>query len=204
MKRFRYTLIAVSLVLLLLGSHDLVLWWQNPSPTPIAIADLQASGAPSEWLRITGGFQDLDRAISTSGTIELEALLIPLLQSPGQDQIHVLVETHQPELLELFREYHFLTDTLPEKKALRERHKDLFKGPREVTGMMASGLVSKGNHQKLIKLAQQTGLNLSDDVLFLSEGKQPGKWRGLFFTVVGLLGLLKIFSGTGRSPEITK
>jgi hypothetical protein len=29
-------------------------------------------------------------------------------------------------------------------------------------------------------------------VIFLSEDKVPGKWRGVFFTVVGLLGLFKV------------
>jgi len=44
----------------------------------------------------------------------------------------------------------------------------------------------------LLKLANQTDLDVADDVVFLSEGKEPGKWRGIFFTVVGLLGLIKV------------
>ncbi len=58
--------------------------------------------------------------------------------------------------------------------------------------MRVAGLITRSNQQKLLKLAKQTGLNIADDVIFLSEGKEPGKWRGVFFTVVGLLGFVKV------------
>ena len=61
--------------------------------------------------------------------------------------------------------------------------------------MLVAGLIASGNQQKLLKLAKQTGLDIADDVIFLSEGKVPGKWRGVFFTVVGLLGLVRVLTG---------
>ena len=69
MKRFRFTLIAVCLVLLYLGVNDLLLWFKNQTPQTITISQLEASGAPQEWLKIKAGYLDLDRAISTSGTV---------------------------------------------------------------------------------------------------------------------------------------
>lgn len=194
MRRFRYTLIAVCLVLLFLGVTDLRLWFNNQTPQTITIDALEQTGAPREWLQITRGYQDLDRAISTSGSVEMEALLVPLVTHPDQEQITIMVETRDPHQLKLFQDYHFFTDTLPEKRAFRAKYGAEFKGQREITGMLVAGLIARGNHQKLIKLAKETNLNISDDVIFLSEGKEPDKWRGVFFTLVGLLGLFKVLT----------
>jgi hypothetical protein len=194
MKRFRFTLIAVCLVLLYLGVNDLLLWFKNQTPQTITISQLEASGAPQEWLKIKAGYLDLDRAISTSGSVEMEALLIPLVTHPDQQRILVMVETRAPDLLQLFQEYHFFTDTIPEKRAFRNEYAEAFKGQRDVTGMLVAGLIARGNQQKLLKLAKQTGLDIADNVIFLSEEKQPGKWRGVFFTVIGLLGLIKVLT----------
>lgn len=194
MRRFRYTLMAVCLVLLFLGVSDLLLWFNNQTPQPVTIATLEQSGAPREWLEVKAGYQDLDRAISTSGSLEMEALLVPLVAHPDQEQIHVMVETRDPHQLKLFQDYHFFTDTLPEKREFRRKHGAEFKGQRDVRGMLVAGLIARGNQEKLIKLAKETDLNIADDVIFLSEGKEPDKWRGVFFTVVGLLGLFKVFT----------
>ena len=202
MRRFRYTLIAVCLVLLFLGVTDLRLWFSNQAPQQVSIAELEQSGAPREWLYVTAGYMDFDRAISTSGSVELEALLVPLLLHPDQEQVKVMVETRDAELLQLFKEYHFFTDTIPEKKAFREKHAGTFKGQKDITGMLVSGLIVRSNQQKLLDLAKQTGMNVSDSVIFISEGKEPGKWRGIFFTIVGLLGLLRVLT-TKRTPGPT-
>ncbi|MBW2451317.1 MAG: hypothetical protein JRF07_03070 [Deltaproteobacteria bacterium] len=204
MKRFRFTLLAVCLVLLFLGGNDLLISWQNPSPVHVTIAELETAPPPREWVYITDGHQDLDRAISTSGTIELDALLIPLLKNPEQQRIHVLVETHRPELLDIFREYHFFADTLPAKKALREKHPNDFKGSRNVTGMLASGLVAKGNREKLLKLAQQTGMDLDNNIILVSENKTPNTWRGMFFFFIGILGLSKFFLKASHDNTVEK
>lgn len=202
MLRFRFTLIAVCLLLLFLGGSDLLLWHDNPTPQPVTITTLEAAGAPRQWLQVTAGFQDLDRAISTSGTVEMEALLVPLVGVPGQDEIRVLVETRDPHLLQLFKDYHFKTDTLPEKQAFREQHGAEFQRQRNITGMLVAGLIAKGNRQKLFDLAKQTGLEVADDVIFLSEGKEPERWRGVFFAIVGLLGLVQVLlkSRTKAAP----
>jgi len=195
MKRFRFTLIAVCLVLLYLGGSDLLLWFNNQSAQTLSIKQLEESGAPQEWLNVKAGYMDLDRAISTSGSVEMEALLIPLVTHPDQQRIRVMVETRSTDLLQLFKEYHFFTDTIPEKQAFRNKHAEEFRGQRDVTGMLVAGLIASGNQQKLLKLAKQTGLDIAGDVIFLSEGKVPGKWRGVFFTVVGLLGLVRVLTG---------
>jgi hypothetical protein len=192
MRRFRYTLIAICLLLLFLGVSDLILWFNNQEPQPVTIGYLEQTGAPREWLHVTAGYQDLDRAISTSGSVEMEALLVPLVTHPDQEQIRVMVETRDPHQLKLFQDYHFFTDTLPEKRKFRSEHGAAFKGQRDITGMLVAGLIVRGNQQKLIKLAKETNLNIADDVIFLSEGKEPGKLRGIFFTVMGALGFIRV------------
>ncbi|MDH3453749.1 MAG: hypothetical protein OEL80_01285 [Desulfuromonadales bacterium] len=194
MRRFRFTLIAVCLMLLFLGVSDLNLWFNNQTPQTVTVETLAQTGAPQEWLQVTAGYQDLDRAISTSGSLEMEALLVPLVTHPDQQQIRIMVETRNPHLLELFRDYHFLTDTIPDKQSFRREHGDEFKGQRDITGMLVAGLIARGNQHKLLKLAQETGLDIAGDVIFLSEGKEPERWRGVFFTVVGLLGLFKVLT----------
>jgi len=191
MNRFRFTMIAICLVLLYLGVSDLSLWFNNLSPQAISISQLEQDGAPQQWLSVSGGYQDLDRAISTSGTVEMEALLIPLVTHPDQQHINIMMETRDPELLRLFREYHLHTDTIPEKQTFRQEHAAAFKGQKNVTGMLVTSLIARSNQQKLMELAQQTGLDIDDKVIFLSEGKEPGKWRGVFFAIIGFIGLIK-------------
>lgn len=193
MRRFKVTLIAISAVLLFLGTSDLSVWWYNRTPTSIDIAELVKNGAPTEWLKIERGYMDLDRAISTSGSVELEALLVPLLPEPDRREIRILVETRNPRLLELVRGYHFTPETPEEQEAFRAKNADEFKARREVTGMLVSGLIAKGNREKLLELARKTGLDVKDDVIFISEGKIPQLWRGLFFTLVALGTILKLF-----------
>lgn len=195
MNRFRFTFIAICLVLLFLGISDLRLWYNNQAPQTITIDNLESNGPPQEWLHVINGYQDLDRAINTSGTVEIEALLIPLLSDSDQQAIRVLVETHNPHLIQLFKEYHLFTDTLTEKKTFREQYAAEFKRQRDILGMLSGGLIASGNQQKLLKLAKETGLDVDENVIFLSEGKEPGQWRGIFFTVIGCLGLLKILRG---------
>ena len=204
MRRFRYTLIAVCLVLLFLGVTDLILWFNNQTPQAVTVETLEQTGAPREWLSVKGGYQDLDRGVSTSGSLEMEALLVPLLAHPDQEQIRIMVETRNPHLLKLFQDYHFLTDTIPDKQRFRREHSDEFKGQREITGMLVSGVIARGNQQKLLKLSKQTGLNIADDVIFLSEGKEPEKWRGVFFTVVGLLGLFRVLTRKKQAISSTR
>lgn len=203
MRRFRYTLLSICLVLLFLGGSDLILWFNNQNAEAIGIDNLEQKGAPREWLKVSDGYQDLDRAISTSGSVKMEALLVPLLTNPEQEEIRVLVETRNPHLLQLFQEYHFLSDTIPDKEAFRSKFAAEFKGQREVTGMLVAGLVARGNQQNLLKLAKETELRIADDVIFISEGKEPDRLRGVFFTLIGLLGLIKLLFGKKDSTAVS-
>ena len=68
-----------------------------------------------------------------------------------------------------------------------------FVGRHDVTGMEVSGLIASGNRDKLLTMARELQMPVDDDVLFISEGKEPGKISGLFFTLMAVLGLIKVF-----------
>jgi hypothetical protein len=201
MKRFRFTLLAICLVLLYLGWTDVTLLLRNPSPATVSIEELERGNVPREWLHVTGGHQNLLEAISTSGSVELESFLVPLKSAPEKAAFHVLVETRNPRTLDLLATYHFQLDSSEAKEAYLDAHAAEFQGEREVTGMVISGLVASGNRDKLMKLAKEVGMLVPPDVLFLSEGKEPGRWRGYFFFGIGLLGLVKVLMLWKKPPQ---
>lgn len=192
MKRFRFTLLAICLVLIFLGWTEISYFLRNRVPLAVTITELEQGAETREWLHITGGSLDLLGAISTSGSIELDALLIPLKSDPAAPGFQVLVETRDPALLDLFGTYHFRQDSETEQRRFLEENRERFTIRRDLTGTKVGGLIASGNRDKLVKLTEELGTPVAENVLFVSEGKEPGKWRGFFFFGVGLLGLLKV------------
>lgn len=193
MKRFRFTLLAICLFLLGLGSYNIFVALRNLEPATLSIEELTSQGAPREWVHITGGTLDLEQAISTSGSIDLAALLVPLQSDTTDGIIKVMVETRDPGLLDLVRTYNFQFDSEWEKAEYLRSHQDEFHPRREIEGSLM-GIVAQGNRDKMLKLAQSAGLNVSDQVIFITEGKEPPRYSGFFFAAVGLLGLIRVVS----------
>ncbi|MBW6512296.1 MAG: hypothetical protein K0A93_09350 [Desulfuromonadaceae bacterium] len=192
MKRFSFTLLAICLVLLYLGGTDLALFLRNRQPQQVTIQQLENSGAPREWLTIDGGYMNLLEAINMTGTIQIDSLLVPLTVIPGGKSFKVLFETRDPQILELWTTYHFKLDSTLEKDRFLAENLRAFQAPKRLTGLIAGNLVATNNQNKLLKLARDVGMDVATDAIFVSEGKNPGLWRGLFFVVVGLLGALKV------------
>ncbi len=189
-----------------LGWSDASLFLRNRAPETVSIATLEQAGAPREWLHVTGGTLMLERAISTSGSIELDALLIPLKSAPNGSGFSVLVETRDPDLVDLFQTYNFKLDTVLERENFLAEHRQEFEISREVTGTLVTGLIATGNRDKMMTLAKDVGMQVSEDVMFIAEGKEPPTYRGFIFLAIGLLGLIKVFlkwnAATGRiAPE---
>jgi hypothetical protein len=201
MLRLRWTFAAVCGLLLFLGGVDLLTFARNPRPRGVTAAELERGGAPARWLRVEGGEAELLEAISTSGTLELEALLVPL-RSPGSSAPpRVFVETRDARALELFREYHFALDADAEREAFRrERASELRRVQVQVfQGMILGGLLGRSNRAKLLELARQSGFQVSEDLLILVEGKEPSPLRGAAFALLGLAGAIKL-ALSGRKP----
>ncbi|NIQ93444.1 MAG: hypothetical protein GWN87_03995 [Desulfuromonadales bacterium] len=192
MKRFRFTLVAVCLFLIWLGWTDVELFLRNRQPAEITVEELVAEGPPREWMHVSGGHQDIEQAISTSGSIDLDALLVPLKVDPADERIHVLFETRNPEIMKLFSTYHFKTDSALEKEAFIKEHSQEFHARRDITGMLITGLIATSNRDKLLSLTEMTDLPVAEDVILISEGKTPATMRGFFFLGTGLLGLIFI------------
>ena len=201
MKRFRVTLLAICLVLLYLGGTDVALFLRNQEPQPVTLRQLETTGAPREWLTIDGGYLNLLEAINMSGTIEIDALLVPLTIIPGDKAFKVLFETRDPQILKLWKTYHFKIDSALAQKQFLAENLRAFQAPKQLIGLTASSLIASNNRDKLLELAREVGMDAADDTIFISEGKEPGRWRGLFFVAVGLLGLLKVvFHKPSTSP----
>ncbi len=204
MKRFRFTLLAICLVLAWLGYHDLKLFFSNPEPLPVSISELEQNGAPREWLQINGGRLDLEQAINPSGrieTFETGPFFVPIVSDTAAGTISVVVETRRPEVVETLRKYILDFNTIEEQKAFLAANRSSFHPRVTITGMTSSWLTSTANRDKLLQLAKAQNMPISPDVIFISEGKQPGKFRGFFFATVALLGLLKFIQMTIRKES---
>ncbi len=199
MKRFRVTLLVICLILGWLGYADLSLLLRNPQPQPINISELETTGAPREWLTVTGGHQDLLQAINMSGKMEIDSFLVPLKVSPGAEEIRVWFETRDPQIVDLLTRYYFHLDTDEERSTFLAENQLLLNAERELTGMTAENLVADSNREKLLELLKEMNMPTSEDVIFISEGKQPAMPRGIFFTAMAVIGLLKLLFDLKKS-----
>jgi len=200
MRRFRFTIMAVCLLLLLLGGSDLKVLLQNPQPHQVELADLTRGELPGAWLTVRGGMLDLTEAINMSGSIDIDAFLIPLKQDRNDTSLQVIVETRDPQIIETLSTYYFKLDSDAERQEYLARNQERFYLHKEISGMLAGGLVASGNRDNLASLAKQLGMDVPDNVIFLSEGKTPARWRGWFFTAIGLFGMLKMLLGKKNQP----
>ena len=192
MKRFRVTLLVICLILGWLGYNDLTLLLRNTQPQTISIDALETQGAPREWLTVTGGYQDLLEGINMSGTMEIDAFLVPLKASRAAETVRVWFETRDPQIIDLLKTYYFQLDSDEQRAQFLADNADFLTARRELTGMTADSLVADSNRQKLLELLQEMKVPAPEDVIFISEGKEPAKLRGLFFAAMALIGLLKL------------
>lgn len=194
MRRYRVTLLVICLVLLFLGGSDLNTLRRNYQIQAISIAELESQVPPQEWLSIEGGYVDLLQAISTSGSVEVSAFLVPLKISRDAQDYRVLLETRAPAIVDALKTYHFKLDNQQDQQRYVQEHQELFFGRRDVSGMIMSGLINLNNKNRLAKLERDYGIDLPEDVIFFSEDKEPAKIRGFLFVGVALLGMFKLFS----------
>lgn len=204
MKRFRITIIAICLILGWLGFADLSTLLRNSEPLDISIVELETTGAPREWLRINQGYMDLQQAINMSGTIEIDAFLIPLKSAPAAAKIKVWVETREPTIVATLKTYYFGMETEAQQKDFLQKNLQFFFAQRQVIGMTAGNLVADSNQQKLTQLLKGMNIPVTEDTIFISEGKKPVVWRGIFFSLMALTGLVKMlltFKKTGENSN---
>lgn len=193
MNRFRATFIAICLVLIWLAYNDISLLLRNPEPLPISISKLEnLDKAPREWMTVSGGYPQFLHGINMTGSMDFEAFLVPLTSSPESTDFKVWFETRDPEVLEALSTYYFLLNTETQRQEFLEEKSHLFFGQRVLTGMTAAELVANSNQKKLVSLLEQIGIEPSGTPIFISEGKKPAIWRGIFFALTAFAGILKL------------
>lgn len=195
--RYRVTLATICGVLAFLGGDDLWVFFQNRVPH-VRVGSLDVPPG-QHWLRFERVTVDLPEAINTTGTVEVQGLLVPL-RIGERGPVKVLLETRDAARIALFTRYHFGPDTEAEKAGFLAQHRDALQARTTVQGMRMRGLVARSNHRKLRQLAQEGGLDLAPDALILVEGERPSPWRGSFFLLVALAGLVKVVH-MGRQKE---
>lgn len=189
MKRFRITLLVVCLVLGWLGFTDLSLYFRNPEPQQVNIKDLTRQGVPREWLKIEGGYRDLLQAINMSGTVEITSFLVPLKPSETSQDLQIWYETRDPQVLNALKTYYFDLETDADRAKFVTENRQLFSGRYDLSGMTVSSLIANRNQVNLEKLLKSMNIPVSDQVIFISEGKKPAYVRGFFFATMAVLGL---------------
>ncbi len=200
MRRFRFTIIAVCLILSWLAYVDITLYVRNMTPQEITITKLETDGPQQEWLKITDGYMDLTQAINMSGTMDIDSFLIPLKQSANTDNIKIWIETREPEIISALKTYYFQLDNDQQRSAYVNKHNNLFFGQRNITGMLTIGLVANNNREKLVQLLTDMDIAVPDQVLFISEGKEPIKWRGFIFAIIAIAGIMKLARDINATP----
>ena len=133
--------------------------------------------------------------------MNIDAFLVPLKTSSDSEIVKVWFETREPEIIDTLKTYYFLLDTDKQRQEFLNKNIQLFQKKRSVTGMTADRIVASSNQNKLTKLLQQMNIPVTDDTIFISEGKQPERWRGIFFVGIGLIGLIKVFLDFSKTPE---
>lgn len=193
MNRFRVTLAAVCLVLAWLAYKDISLYLRNPQPLAISIEDLETlEQPPREWLAVSGGYPDFLQGINMTGSMDFEAFLVPLTSAPDSSNYRVWFETRDPEILDALTTYYFLLDSEAQRRTFLNDNLHIFSSQRHLTGMTAAELVANSNQKKLVSLLEQMGIESSGTPIFISEAKEPAIWRGVFFAIIALAGLLKL------------
>jgi hypothetical protein len=192
MKRFRVTLLVFCLLLGWLGYTDLSLLLRNRTPQQLSFSELESRGATQEWISVSGGYQDLNQAINMSGTMEIDSFLIPLKRSASSPDNSIWFETRDPQIVELLKTYYFNLDTDEQRQHFLAENSEFFTAQRNVSGMTADNLIADSNSSKLRDLLQEMQLPVAENVIFISEGKQPAALRGFFFAAMAGIGLLKL------------
>jgi hypothetical protein len=198
MKRFRFTFLAICMLLTWLGISDLVLQLRNPEPLSIELRDLTPGPPQQEWLSVSGGHLDLLKGINMSGTIEIDSFLIPYVEDNSERPL-LWIETRKPEIINLLTNYYFKLDDDRKRAAYLAEHPDKFFPEVTVTGMTADSLIADSNRNKLLELLKSMGIEAEEDILFISEGKEPNRLRGPGFLILSILGVIR-FLFWSRKP----
>ena len=93
-----------------------------------------------------------------------------------------------------------MLETDKQQQDFLQNNQQLFSAQRILTGMTADNLVADSNQNKLAELLTKMNIPVTEETIFISEGKQPVVWRGMFFFGIAVIGLIKVLLSF-RKPD---
>lgn len=183
----------IAIALIIGGGQSAYTGLKNRKVTEIAIDKLISSKPKEDWLNISGGVLDTLNSVYPTGRFgakKATSLYVPLVP-PGTDssksQIHVLVLTKDPGLLDFTNQMQQMENSNvneTDATAFLIRNADRLHIKRPVMGLAQFGI--EANDKKTRKVRELYS-NLADDVIILEEGKKPDTFLGLGMLIGGLI-----------------
>jgi hypothetical protein len=114
--------------------------------------------------------------------------------------IHVLVETKDPELVDLINQVREMEKKQPSEQELMMfmlANRDKLRASKPVLGLVKFGM-EKGKEERKVEGMYS---NLSPDVILLKEGERPDPIVGILIFVAGMIVAVLIFKFRGKSAQ---
>lgn len=181
----------VSIAFVVGGGQSVYTALMNRKPAVVSIAEVSAQKPGATWLRVENGTLDALNSAYTSafGVGEARKIFVPLV-AEGEDSseatIHLLVETSDPELVELTNRMRDLEEKVDTKDAAARflvENASKLRVERTVEGLVKFGIESGKEERKIRELYS----NLAPDALILEEGAKPSAGLGSLMLVLGLV-----------------
>ncbi|MES2980974.1 MAG: hypothetical protein V4727_01575 [Verrucomicrobiota bacterium] len=184
----------VAIVLIVGGGQMSYTGLTNRKPHKVEMSSLVQSKPDAKWLNIEGGeFDVINSSYSSAfGVGDASKIHVPLVL-PGDDstekEIHVLVETSDPELVKLVNQIKEMENHSEDEiiKFMFE-NRDKLRKSRPVAGIVKFGMES-GKEERKIKGMYS---NLAPDVVLLKEGERPDAIVGILMFSSGIIVLVLI------------
>lgn len=188
--RFGCLGIVIAVGLLWGGGQMAYVGFSNRTITEISIDELIEQKPTAKWLRVTDGQIDLLNCVykeSISG--EPKELYLPVVSknAEGDDPLHVIYHTKEPEYFETFRKLQAIgkDESLSQAEVLMkmaELSDQLFQ-EKSIEGTVEFGIDSDSGDNEARELFD----NLAPAAIMIEAGGKPSLWGGLAMLGIGLV-----------------
>jgi hypothetical protein len=176
---------ALALLGLIAGIHDIVEARENPTPTRIAIQELEKKAPAKTWLDVTGGTlltAQSVRRVNKEGLPCDEYVALSGRDERARVVLHVRDRATFKSVVTVERETKDLTD--PEADEYVRTHKQILFVKRDVRGLLRAG----GRLEEELRANGGMPDWLAPDFLVLEEGDEPAR-ECLPWLIIGIAGL---------------
>lgn len=179
----------VAIVMLVGGGQMAYTGLANRKPQDVEMSSLVQSKPSAKWLNIKGGELDVINAAYSSafGVGDASTIHVPLVlagDESAEKKIHVLVETKDPELVELVNQIKDLENNSEDQiMSFMIKNRDKLRKSRPVNGLVKFGMESGKEERKIKEMYP----NLAADVILLKEGERPDAMVGILIFTAGII-----------------